>query len=324
MGIGQHGGGVAVLDPVVRRFDPIRIAGHAALLAQVAKVGAAAREDLVHIGLVTGVPQDDVPGRVEHPVDGEGELHHAQVGSKVPARHGDRMDDELPDLSRQLDQFGGIERFEISRRFDGLQQHATTVAVARPDEPPHPSVVAPGDEARQGGELGPGEGVMGASARAARAWAVERFDALLDLGPGAGVGQHRLDGGDLLGAPGRGGRNGSRAGRRPPRGPGTGRWRTARVGLPSRRSSPTTFPRSSSVAEGTEQVVAQLEGLAQGHAVARCRDPGARPDDRPGRHRGGAAVRWCTCPTCRRRWCGPAPRWPAVRRCRPDRDTGRR
>ena len=76
---------MAVLDPVVLGLAPARVARQPAALAQVGEVVARAGDDLVHVGLVAGVPQDDVAGRVEDPVQGEGQLDHAEVGAEVPA-----------------------------------------------------------------------------------------------------------------------------------------------------------------------------------------------------------------------------------------------
>ena len=82
------------------------------------------------------------------------------------------------------------------------------------------------------------------------------------------------------------------------------------VGLPSRRSSPTGLPVSVFVAERAEQVVAELEGLAERKAVARtaARRVAASYLARPARRRGGGAARPCTCPTCTARCARAAPR----------------
>ena len=88
MGVADDRRGVAVLDPVVLGLGPARVAREAAGLAEVDEVVAAAGDDLVDVGLVAGVPQEDVAGRVEHPVDGERELDGAQVGAQVAAACG--------------------------------------------------------------------------------------------------------------------------------------------------------------------------------------------------------------------------------------------
>ena len=60
VGVGERGRGVAVLDPVVLGLGPVRVARHAAGLLERLEAEAAPGEQLVHVGLVAGVPQDDV------------------------------------------------------------------------------------------------------------------------------------------------------------------------------------------------------------------------------------------------------------------------
>ena len=53
-------------------------AGQAAALAQGADAVAPAGQDLVRIGLVADIPDQPVARRVEHSVDRDGQLDHAQ------------------------------------------------------------------------------------------------------------------------------------------------------------------------------------------------------------------------------------------------------
>ncbi len=87
------------------------------------------------------------------------------------------------------------------------------------------------------------------------------------------------------------------------------------------------------VAEDAEQVVAQLERLAQRQAERRQRRPGSPDPRRPGRHRCGSAARWSTWRTCsaarssrcrRRLGRAPAPRRRGTARRPPRSGTGRR
>src|SRR5690606_33494148 len=117
-----YGGGVAVRDPVVLRLGPARVAGEAALLAERVEVRRPAGDDLVHVGLVAGVPQDDVPGRVEHPVQGQRELDRTEVRPQVPAAgSGHGVDDELPDLGGELRQLVVRQLAEVGRARDGRE-----------------------------------------------------------------------------------------------------------------------------------------------------------------------------------------------------------
>ncbi len=80
VGPAECGGGVAVLDDVVLGLLAGGVAGEAALAAQLGEVLTAGQQ-LVHIALVAGVPQDAVHRRLEDPVQGDGQLHHPEVGS---------------------------------------------------------------------------------------------------------------------------------------------------------------------------------------------------------------------------------------------------
>ncbi|MNW54116.1 hypothetical protein D3C74_317040 [compost metagenome] len=93
----QRGRRVRVLDDVVRGLGAARVPGHAVALAQRGEV-LAAREQLVHVGLVARVEHERVLGRVEDAVHRERQLDHTEVRSEVPARAGHGGDEELADL----------------------------------------------------------------------------------------------------------------------------------------------------------------------------------------------------------------------------------
>ena len=120
--VGQDGGCVAVLHPVVLRLGPRGIAGQATGLAKGGELGPATGEDLVDVGLVAGVPQQDVMRGVEHPVQGERQLDDPQVGAEVPAPHRDRVDDQLPDLRRQHLEGIGVQPAQVGGGSDGVQE----------------------------------------------------------------------------------------------------------------------------------------------------------------------------------------------------------
>ncbi|MBV8560504.1 MAG: hypothetical protein JO050_07005, partial [Acidimicrobiia bacterium] len=105
VGVGEDRRGVAVLDPVVDRLGPRRVPGEPAPLAQGAEHLLAAGEDLVHVGLVAGVPQQDVPGGGEDPVQGDGQLDRPEVRPQVAAGHRYRLHDEAAELGGQLPEF---------------------------------------------------------------------------------------------------------------------------------------------------------------------------------------------------------------------------
>ncbi len=64
-------------------------AGQAAALAQRADAVAPAGEDLVRIGLVADVPDQPVARRLEHRVQRDGQLDHAERGAEMAAGDGD-------------------------------------------------------------------------------------------------------------------------------------------------------------------------------------------------------------------------------------------
>ena len=74
-----------VLHPVVRALGARGVAGQAIGLAELAEVLAATGQELVHVGLVTGVPDDRVARRVEYAVQRDRELDDAEVRSEVTA-----------------------------------------------------------------------------------------------------------------------------------------------------------------------------------------------------------------------------------------------
>src|SRR5207302_8559209 len=105
-GVAEPGGGVAVFDQVVLALAPVGIAAHAAQLAQPGKALPGPGEQLVHISLVSRVPEDAVTRAVEGPVEGKGQFDHPQVRPQMAAGARHRADQELPDLLGKLAQLG--------------------------------------------------------------------------------------------------------------------------------------------------------------------------------------------------------------------------
>ena len=123
VGVGEGGGGVAVLDPVVLGLGPVGVARHPARLLERLEAEAAPGQQLVHVGLVAGVPQEDVAGRLEDAVQGQGQFDGAEVRSQVAAGGGHRLDDEGADLVGQLAQLLLAEGLDVGRRLDALKDH---------------------------------------------------------------------------------------------------------------------------------------------------------------------------------------------------------
>jgi len=76
----------------------------------------------VHVPLMAGVPHELVARRVEHPVQGHGQLGRAEAGADVAAGLLDRVDRVLADLAAELDQLVTVERAEIGRAVDPLEE----------------------------------------------------------------------------------------------------------------------------------------------------------------------------------------------------------
>ena len=114
-GVAQDRRGMAVLDEVVLALLARRVAGQPAALAQLLEAVLPPRDDLVHIRLVPGVPEDGIGGRFEDAVQGEGELDCAEVGTEVAAVLCNGGDDEVADLASQLVELGVAQVAEVLR-----------------------------------------------------------------------------------------------------------------------------------------------------------------------------------------------------------------
>ena len=123
MGVGQDGRGVGVLDPVVGRLVPGGVARQEASLAEPAEVGGSAGQQLVDVGLVSGVKEDGVPWAVKDSMEGQCELHGAQVRPEVAAGAVHGVDDALTEFIGERDQFLRVEVAEICGRLQGIKAH---------------------------------------------------------------------------------------------------------------------------------------------------------------------------------------------------------
>ena len=131
IGVGQHGAGVAVLDEVVAAFLAVGVARQPAGLTKVLEASLAAGDHLVYVGLVPRVPQDGVFGRVEHPVQCQGELHDAEVAAQVAGILGYRIDDEVAYLARQFGKIGVAQFTKVGWLPDLVQGHGTATLPRR-------------------------------------------------------------------------------------------------------------------------------------------------------------------------------------------------
>ena len=112
-------------ERVVLALGALGEAGQAAALAQRADAVAAAGQDLVRIGLVADVPDQPVARRVEHVMQGDGQLDHAEAGAQVAARHRDGVDGLLAQLVGDLAQVGLRHAPQILGRLDRYRAGAS-------------------------------------------------------------------------------------------------------------------------------------------------------------------------------------------------------
>ncbi len=122
VGVGEHRRRMRVLDQVVPALLTARVPRQTARLAQVFEPGEAAGDELVHVGLVPGVPQHRVGRRLEHAVQRQRELDRAEVGSQVAAVGSDGLHDHVTDLPGELAQFDQVQAPQVSGFMDAAEQ----------------------------------------------------------------------------------------------------------------------------------------------------------------------------------------------------------
>ena len=122
VGVREGGGGVRVRHPVVLGLRRARVAGQAVALPQRGEPVLPAGEDLVHVALVAGVEDHRIARRLEHPVQRDGELDHAEVRSQMTTGLADLGDQEVPDLGTELSQLLRRQPTKVLGTGNGAQQ----------------------------------------------------------------------------------------------------------------------------------------------------------------------------------------------------------
>ncbi len=109
-------------EGVVFALRPAGEAGEASALAQRLDAAAPAGQDLVRIGLVPDVPDHPVGRRVEHVVQGDGQLDHPQPRAQMAPgdRHG--VDGGGAQFVRGLAQLVLAQPAKVGGRPDPVQQ----------------------------------------------------------------------------------------------------------------------------------------------------------------------------------------------------------
>ena len=91
-------------ERVVLALGALGEAGQAAALTQGADAVASPSEDLVRVGLMADVPDHTVARCVEHAVQGNRKLDHAEAGPEMAAGHRHRINGFEPQVVDQLAQ----------------------------------------------------------------------------------------------------------------------------------------------------------------------------------------------------------------------------
>ncbi len=92
IGIRDRGGRVGVFHDVVRTFLPRGIPRQTAFASQRVEFGAASGKDLVHVRLMTRVPNNGIVGRVEDSMKGDRQLNDAEIRTEMPTGRGHLLD----------------------------------------------------------------------------------------------------------------------------------------------------------------------------------------------------------------------------------------
>ena len=110
---GNRIGCVSGNEGVMDAFARLRESGKAVKLSQRGKLIRAAGQNLVDVGLMPDVKDQAVLRRVKRTVNGNRQLHNAEIGGNVSASPGYLIDQKRAKLLTELAGFGGIECQEI-------------------------------------------------------------------------------------------------------------------------------------------------------------------------------------------------------------------
>src|SRR5512142_2371919 len=93
---------MSTVEHVVRRFGPAWEPAQPPELAERRELIDPTGQQLVRVGLMTGVPDDAIAWRLQQPVERDGQLDDTERRSEVTARRRDGADDRLADLDGEL------------------------------------------------------------------------------------------------------------------------------------------------------------------------------------------------------------------------------
>jgi hypothetical protein len=149
---------MAVLDPVMGRLGAVRIAREALFLAELGEASPPAREQLVDVGLVAGIEQQDVARRIEDAMERDGELDGAKVRTEVATGARDRIHDEAAALLSELSARLHVKASQVAGARDGLKARVGGAVMLVHRVPSPPGLCCPRRFARPMARARPGEG----------------------------------------------------------------------------------------------------------------------------------------------------------------------
>jgi hypothetical protein len=106
---------------IVLAFSAQQEAVQSVMLADRVNAIPAPGEHFVDVTLMRDIENETVLGRVEHPMQGNGKLHDAKIGSEVATSLTERFDQSPADFFREFGEFLQRQGFEIGGRVDGRE-----------------------------------------------------------------------------------------------------------------------------------------------------------------------------------------------------------
>ncbi len=122
--------GMSRAEGVMLAFGKAGKTAQPAMPAQGVKAIPPPGENFMDVALVSHVPDDAVLGAVKGAVQGQGQLHHSQAGSKVATGVGHGLKHKSAYLGGQRLQLSGAEIVQIIGKVQGVQQASFSVPVA--------------------------------------------------------------------------------------------------------------------------------------------------------------------------------------------------
>ena len=109
-------------EQVINTLCRVRVAHQAPLAADRVELRIAPGHELMRVNLMARVPDQPVLREVEHLMQGDAQLDHAEVAGEVRRAVADDLAQRIADFLGQLDQLGIAHRLEFRRRCDQGQQ----------------------------------------------------------------------------------------------------------------------------------------------------------------------------------------------------------